>query len=428
MLKLLGFSRKAALLGAFWLAINPWHVYFSRGNFETLVALFFVLVGLYLFLRGITRKSYSSFYLSLISFALSVWTYHAERVYVPLLVLALAVVKRKEVAHMLGQSKRSILISTAIISLFAIPFFYILFFTPAATRAAHTSLLRDFHLTLHEGNYANIKELIFDNDVFLVSRHFLGKYFNYLEVDYLFGNGLKLTPSQYPGMGLFYIVNLPIFALGVYSLIFHKNKILKNIALILFILGPIPASLTLDEQHSLRALTWLPFWGVAFTAGVERFIEMRLALKKLLAGIYVVLLCINIIYFADMYFRQFPYFYAELWLYGYKQAALVGCAEKEKYEEVMISDTFGSEGPLYTGVPYEYVLFYCNIHPREFLANNREIPGFAHRRPDWANDSKRNVLIIAAPYDLPLDEIEEGRVEYIKYPNGKTAFVVVRPD
>ncbi len=424
----LGFTRKTAVVGALWLAINPWHVYFSRGGFETLIALFFVIMGIWLFLKGVSEKSYISLYLSLASFSLSVWTYHAERVFVPALVLALALIKRRELVVMFSKKTLKAVFAIAIIALFSVPLLYVMLFTPASTRAMHTSLLRDFHLTLHNGEYISFTQLIFDNDLFLIARAFLGKYFNYLDIEYLFKHGLALVPKSFTGMGLLYLANLPVVALGLYSLVFHQKKELRVIAMVLFILGPLPAALTLDEQHSLRALTWLPFWGVAFVAGVEKFTSLKLKLKRVLVGAYALCLLFNISYFADMYFRQFPYFYAELWLYGYKQAALLGCSELNNYDQILITDTFGTDGPLYTGVPYIYVLFYCKIPPKDFLANNRQIEGFAMRRPDWRNDSTENMLIIAAPYDLPLDEIPESRVNYIKYPNGKVAFVVVIPD
>jgi len=428
MLKRIGFSNKVSIIGAAWVAINPWHVFYSRAGFEALIALFFVIVGIWLFLRSVEEKSFSSLILSIVLFCLSVWTYHAERVFVPALVLALSYLKRRELLSLFSKSVGKIAIAGGVILLFSVPLFYLTFLTPAvSTRALATSLFRDFRLPLHNGFYLNYSQFIFDNDLFLIARHVLGKYFNYMDVEFLFRNGLSLTPKSYPGMGLMYAVNLPVFAVGIYSLFFHKSRNLRIIALILFVLGPLPASLTLDEQHAIRSLTWLPFWGLAFAVGAEKFLSMKIHFKNVLVGIYASLLGINIVYFGDMYFRQFPYFYAELWLYGYKQAALIGCAEKENYDEVLITDTFGTEGPLYTGVPYEYVLFYCNIAPREFLANNRTIPGFVHRRPDWKKDSKQNMLIIAAPYDLPLDEINKDKVDYIRYPNGRVAFVVVRP-
>jgi len=431
LLRSLKFSKQLALLGSVWVAISPWHVYFSRASFEAVVALFFVICGIWLFLEATNEKSQTALYLGLISFSLSVWTYHAERAFVPLLVISLIVLRRKALREMFVKKPKSVVVSFVIVLFFAVPFLHLSLFTPAVTtRALSTSIFRDVSLTreLHGGEYNSLAEYVFDNDIFLILRHFLGKYLNYFDVEFLFGHGLSLVPRDFPGMGLMYLVDLPIIAIGIYALVFHKNKLLRNLSLTLLFLGVIPAAITMNEQHALRALTWFPFWFIAFVAGVELVFSTKFKFKKLAVSLYAFALGINILYFSDMYFRQFPHFYAEYWQYGFKEAALIGCSERENYDTVLITDTFGTDGPLNTGIPYIYVLFYCQIPPREFLDNNREIPGFDLRRPDWKSDSKKKMLMIAAPYDFPLEEIDPSHVTYIDYPSGERAFAVVRSE
>ncbi len=429
LLRELKFNKTISLVGAAWLAINPWHVFYSRAGFETLIALFFVIAGIWFFLRGVSRKSSLILSLSAIAFSLSVWTYHAERIYVPILVFILVVLKRKELLVMLKAQKIKLIFPFLTTILFAAPFIYMCVFAGDTTaRAFSTSLLRDFHLTgsLHAHGYSDVLDMIFNNDIFLIFRHFLGKYLNYIDVEFLFKNGLHLTLPEYPGMGLLYLVDLPVVLVGVCSVVTHKSTFLKKITLALFFLGPLAAASTLDEQHTLRALTWLPFWGIIFVSGVDYVVKQRIRLIKPVVAFYSLALLLNFTYFADMYVRQFPYFYSELWLYGYKEASILACAEKDNYDYIVLTDTFGQDGPLYTGVPYEYVLFYCNIHPSEFLANGRKIPKILMRRPDWPSDVKKDMLVIAAPYDFPLDQIDQKQiVKTISYYNGKKAFIAV---
>src|SRR3989344_4727435 len=66
-----------ALLAALVLATLPWHIHFSRAAFEANVALFFVTLGTWLWFKK--RRS-----LSLASFIVSLFTYNAARLFVPL--------------------------------------------------------------------------------------------------------------------------------------------------------------------------------------------------------------------------------------------------------------------------------------------------------------------------------------------------------
>ena len=81
-----------ALLSAFLMAIEPWSFFLSRGAFEANLAQFFVISGVYFFLRGL--KNNASFVVSSVLFGFSVWTYNSARVFVPMLVLLLVVSSR----------------------------------------------------------------------------------------------------------------------------------------------------------------------------------------------------------------------------------------------------------------------------------------------------------------------------------------------
>ena len=53
-------GRRAALLGALFLAINPWHIYWSQNARAYVLVIFFVVVSVGLFLRGVRNRSYWS--------------------------------------------------------------------------------------------------------------------------------------------------------------------------------------------------------------------------------------------------------------------------------------------------------------------------------------------------------------------------------
>jgi hypothetical protein len=153
---------------------------------------------------------------------------------------------------------------------------------------------------------------------------------------------------------------------------------------------------------------------------------LTLKKKKIILPIYFILLLINVFYFIDIYKYQFPKHFSEYWQYGYKQLAQYSCQNLDKYQEVIISDTFGSYGPLNTGLPYLYILFYCQQDPAKFMTN-RSIDKYSFHRTTWSVDStKPNRLLIASPWDvLDVDIPEEQIVKKINFLNEKPAFLLI---
>ena len=417
----LGLSFKSSILAGFWLAILPWHIHFSRASFEAVTALFFLVLGTTVFISWSKNKNMLNAILAAVFMSLSVWSYHAERLFVPLIVIFL---------FFIFKPKKKIITFILITLIFAIPFIKLAFFTPAISqRAFSTSILRESSLVkiMHNGNYKNLGERLFNNDIYLVYSHWLSKYLNYYDLRFLFWKGMQFTPPGYPDLGLLMIIDLPLFLVGIYYLAKSKNNKLKSLALFWFFAGPFPASLTMNEQHPLRALVWIPFFGIVMASGFEYLLN-RFKFKKVVL-IYFVLVLVNFIYLFDIYTKQFPGFYSESWQYGYKDAVIYACENIDKYKEIVITDTFGEEGPLNTGLPYLYVLIYCKWDRDFFLETGNHRSEIKFRRPnqeDYMN--KENVLLIGSPWDFLDGTREKGKiVKTIYYLNGKEAFLLIEP-
>jgi 4-amino-4-deoxy-L-arabinose transferase-like glycosyltransferase len=416
---------KAAYLTGLWLCLSPWHIHYSRASFEAITALFFLITGTYFFISWIEKHKIWQIISFIVCFSLAVWSYHAERLFVPIFVIGLVLFYRHQINFL--KIKKQLLIGLVILSIFAIPFLKLTFFTPAVqTRAVSTSIFRETTLNnaLHHGHYSNVQDFILNNDVYIVFHHWLGKYLNYFNFEFLFWDGMQFTKPGYPDVGLLYLVDLPIFLLGVWFLVKNKNHLLQKITLFWFLLGPLPASFTMNEQHSLRALVWLPAFAFIIASGFEQILKLKA--KKIILIIYFVLLSINVLYFIDIYKYQFPKHFSEYWQYGYKEIAQYACQNKDKYNEIIISETFGSDGPLNTGLPYLYILFYCPSDPQKFM-QTRAIDKISFHRITWRVDSsKPNTLLIAAPWDFLDAKIPEDQIiKKINFLNDKTGFLFV---
>ena len=112
-----GKSESIALVVALFLAISPWHIQFSRGGFESTAGLFLAAAGFYLFLLGIEKSKILFFTFSFLLFTLSMYSYHAYRIFTPLFLLSLAYLYRKEIKKHVGK----VLIPLIIAFLLSIP-------------------------------------------------------------------------------------------------------------------------------------------------------------------------------------------------------------------------------------------------------------------------------------------------------------------
>ena len=163
-LKEIGFKKNGYLFAGFWLAILPWHVHFSRGGFEAITALFFLLLGILLFQKAIKKTSYYFLSISLISFSISVWAYHAERFFVPVLFVFLLATNRSEILKFF-KNKTNLALSLLPFLILMSMFLHISIFTPAVReRAASTSIFREQGLIsqLRHGEYDSLGEFVFE--------------------------------------------------------------------------------------------------------------------------------------------------------------------------------------------------------------------------------------------------------------------------
>ncbi|KKW11465.1 MAG: hypothetical protein UY49_C0001G0014 [Microgenomates group bacterium GW2011_GWC1_49_7] len=100
--------RDIAVVSSLLLAISPWSIHFSRSGYEANAAVFFVVAAAYVFLK-------KSYILSSVLFSLSIWTYLTPRIFVPLLVLGLALIYRREIWSKKFEALIALLIAVALL-------------------------------------------------------------------------------------------------------------------------------------------------------------------------------------------------------------------------------------------------------------------------------------------------------------------------
>lgn len=326
-------NKVIGLYSAFFLTITPWFFIISRTGYEATAGLFFFLLGIYLFLTGIHKNIY--LYLSCGSFILSLYSYNSFRIITPLTLIFLIFYL---VNNWTGNIKKLIAILTAnafFLAVFILPIVNLLNSVDGNTRL----------------NTVGIFSRAIDNQDLVKS--FIENYFSHFSPEYLFINGDSNLRSGLGIYGVLYWTQLPLLLMAVIYILKSKSKLLYFL-LLLILISPIPAAITVESPHLLRAISALPF--IAMLSGYGLYLIIG-KLKKvnifhyLAIGIFLVFFG----YFFLIFLNSYPEKSAFYWQYGYKKIFTEYKSEFARYDQVLVSD--------YMAQPYIFYLFYTSFDP-----------------------------------------------------------------
>ena len=407
-------KEKLALLTAFLLAISPWHLQFSRIAFESNIGVFFNMLIVLFFLKGLRKPLFLS--LSAFFAGLNIYVYQAEKVFGPLLVLSLVVIYFRRLIKISWQYLAA---GVAVGVVLLIPFVFLIFSTPEIfLRAQGTSVSADqtnFLATTIErlekdreaGDYLG---LILNNRRVVYAQAFASGYLSHFNLNWLFLSGDQ--PRHHaPGMGLMYLWELPFLLMGIYALVFGKmDWRIKGLVLAWLLIAPIPAAFTTGVPHAVRTMRFLPMLQIFTALGLLSLVGFlkgkRLIVKRLIWGILAVFVLFNFVYFANQYLVQQNYFYSSFWQYGYKQAVSEAEMIKDNYQEIVVSND------PHLDQSYMFFLFYTQFDPVEyqrlggtisggFAETHRGFGKYTFRPIEWEKEtSSRKVLYVGQPEDF----------------------------
>lgn len=438
-------NKTASLFSALLLAASPWHIQFSRATFEAVLALFFLMAGILVFLKSLKNKGkwwwLTGFFLSL-----SMYSYHAEKVFIPALLVSLAVIFRKKI----WQFKRNAFLALVVSLLILIPFISLMFSSRGQARARSVFFTNDFELRvlrlekIKNWPGRSIIEKTLNGEIVNIASFWVKRYLEYSDFSYLFFKGMNYTHPKFPDVGVMYYFELPFFLLGIFVLA-NKTKIDKEKKTLIFswlFLGPLPASLANNPQHPLRSLTTLPMPQLISGLGIWYFINWLRKLKiwkigktVLFSGLGLVIF-ISVFCYLDRYYIHYPVHYSHYWMYGMKEAALYAWQNKDQYDQIIFDPDFGIEAKNIRSIPFAYVLTYGQVSPEIIHSARKEnngplsFEGFVFRNVYWPEDKNlKNALLIASFWQLSPKEIPtEKVVKMISLYNGQPMFYLVETD
>lgn len=432
-----------SLVCSFIFAISPWSLQFSRTAFETNVGVTFnLLIGLF-FLKSLKKPWW--LLLAALFAGLNLAVYQSERVFTPLLVLALVIIYRKE---LFATSKKYLIGSILIGLVAALPTIAFLLSNPSSLgRVQGTSITSQstqqvtnaiIRVKDDKDNHDIIGQLI-DNRRVVYFKEIVGGYLIHFDPNWLFVEGDN--PRHHaPEMGLLYFLDLPFLLIGTFLFFFRPfNKKSKYFIFSWLLLAPIPAAITYEVPHAVRTMNMFPML-LIFTAlgyvGLFQFLKKYQVVSNkykvftyVCYSLFIILAIFNFTYYINQYFVQQNYFNAIDWQYGYAQAIPQIEQLRGDYQEIIVSDSTSMDKS------YMFFLFYLHYPPQQYqklvaqgqnlITDDHHFINYEFRPFDWNSEKiKQHILYVGTVNNFPKN-IKAKRTIY--YPDSSPAILLVDP-
>jgi 4-amino-4-deoxy-L-arabinose transferase-like glycosyltransferase len=277
-------KRELAFLTAFFLAVTPWHIHFSRTTLDTGLSHALLIIGLWLILE----KRVWQWWAGVFFLFLSMYAYSAERIFIPAIILAMVWWWNRQNPTLW----RERLVPLMVLGVFIIGWIFFTLFGVAGVRARSIFSL----------NASGIEPV----------SQFFRQYSLYWRPDFLFfkEGSIKASPLVgFPSRGNLLEVMAPLILFGFFVSISRRNNTDKFLWIWL-LLAPIPGALTDDSPHPSRALIMLPILNYFAALGLvwlaEQISSRRSYLYSLVLGIGILVVSAGALSWWSDYQRYYP--------------------------------------------------------------------------------------------------------------------------
>ncbi|MDI6856937.1 MAG: glycosyltransferase family 39 protein [Dehalococcoidia bacterium] len=327
------------LAAAFFLAIIPWHVHYSRIGFEIVTFPFFLAVGLSLFLMGARNPRWWP--AAALVLGITLYSYRAAWAILPPLVVLLVILYRKE----LWQQRTWTAFSLWIFMLVAIPMI--------------------LHLAGGEDRAQDVN--IFNQDLSAreTAETFVEHYRTYFTRSFLFdrADDGAITRHYLPGYGNLYYIQLPFLLLGLLGLLWPLRRE-KAIVLALLLLYPVPGAITVDSPISSRAIAGSLVFALVTGYGVFVAVDglskikwrtrasprpIGAALAAVLVAAVAAIALNNFASYLQRYHDEYPKLSAGFWGWQYGAQEVIEYFEtvQDDYDQFVLEPAFNAPDIFY---------------------------------------------------------------------------------
>jgi len=358
-----GKSKFPGIIAAGLLAISPWHTYISRLGHEANLGFTLFVAGVYFFLRSVLSADGRAAIISAVCFGLSVYGYQSEKIVTPLLVALGTVVFWKTVR----KQWRTFFVSGLIMGAIIVPAYISTISPEGLSRFRGTSAFSPYDPMMAAAKERYVTAKVSGNRILqavngtvVTSIHiFVRNYVSHFSPAWMF-TGRDREAFKVPGAGLLYIWESVGLLFGIWVLCKHKKHtpLMALVAGIVF-LSPVPASITTQAPHAMRAYTMAMGCIVIEAIGLwYAYLALRKkAIFRYIAASFGFVVCLSFAAWVHAYFVRYPKEQSDVYQYALREAVQYANAHKDTFASIQ----FAHQGPLYQS--YMFFLFYTKYDP-----------------------------------------------------------------
>lgn len=337
------------LAAAISMAISPYNLQFSRFNHEANFALFFFLLGSWLFFKAVNGQPFLLL-LSAVSFGVDLITYHSVKVVLPILLGYLLFTNYSLLKSIKGYS-----LGAGMIILTFIIFILINPSLSGLARVKQTSFSEDRIKETYLYQQTQNLNLGWANLV-------ASRYLAHFSLTNLVISGDINPKFSIQTVGILYKMELLFLVAGMMTLAKKPNKV-KGFILLWLLVSPIPASITggADEvPHAGRALFLMGSLVVVNALGLARLIQMVKirTLQVVLLVVVIGAIGFELRSYLSSYYFDYSKVRAIDWQFGMRDVVKF-VKDNPQYRQVFMTDVRSQ--------PYVFFLYYLKTPPSEFL-------------------------------------------------------------
>jgi 4-amino-4-deoxy-L-arabinose transferase-like glycosyltransferase len=404
-------SKKFALISAFFLAISPWHIQFSRGGWEVNTSTFLIVLGVWLFLRALKKPKVLTFAFSFLPLILSMYTYHSARVVAPFLGISLVIIYWKEIKVYI----KPFLVACALGLIILLPLAKELISPNTLNRVAGVGLFADpgplNRINEQRGEYSNPSSIfvkLLHNKVVNYGLDFAENWAAHYHGLFLFVSGDVIQRNAVPETGEMYLFDILFVAVGLVAVVKSVDKGWKFVIFWLMV-APVASALTFQAPDAVRSQNMvIPLVIISAFGAATLLAWLQRKNWKFVIWLLVIFVAWNFARYEHMYWVHMAKEYPFSSQYGVKELVQYISANQDKYQKIFISDKYDQ--------PYILFLFYMKYPPQLFQGHHvltaRDQFGFSTVRDfskyhfeilDFGQvlANNKNVLIAASPDEVP---------------------------